>query len=101
MYIDGKPIKIKWEQKLGQLSQGYGLAGLHNGSHIKMGVGLTRNQKRATLFHELMHEIWARANMSQRFTKKQEEDILSGIDIWIVSMLRENPKLVQFLTEED
>ena len=48
-----------------------------------------------TLLHECLHAIWCQA----RRNKDDEEEIVSALAPRILSLLRDNPKLVSFLVE--
>ena len=97
--LDQHTCRIQWSPKeIGRLSQGYRVSGEHEPGLIRIGPGLSRRYEKVTLLHELLHEVFNRARV--KLPMKQEEYVLNNIDEWVYLMLRDNPALVAYLTEE-
>lgn len=56
-------------------------------------------QERNTVVHELLHAIVSMAG--DLGDDSDEERIVSTLSPWLLTMLRENPSLVRYLTERD
>ncbi len=57
--------------------------------------------KRETLMHELLHAIIYASGMVHHFKLDHdtEEELVSALSPWILQLLRDNPYLVEYLTE--
>lgn len=62
--------------------------------------GMPGEQEQETLLHELIHAAWDCTGLSKRLDDDQEEEVIRSISPLIFGMLRDNPKLVAYLTEK-
>lgn len=102
IFLDEDRIDILWEQKLGSFDGkgGHEPGGDYGRSRIRMGKGMPRRMLRGVLMHESLHGVWERA-LGDRYSEATEEVIVDYLAPWILDMLRRNPDLVEFLTEDD
>jgi len=56
---------------------------------------------RDTLLHESLHAIWGQTTLNKKYSDEEEEEALLALSPRILSLIRDNPKLVSFLTEEE
>ncbi len=100
--VEGKRVDIRWKKWLGKLHEGYA----KGGEYIAPTVGRPRisimtsqplRAQRATMVHELLHHCVELSGL--KVPKKDEEAFCDAVDSWLTLILRENPKLVEFLTE--
>lgn len=96
--IDGETVQVNQKKSLGTLKEGHPVGGLYQDRKIQLSpVGMTRMGLRSNLFHELGHYFLERDGV--RLTRAQEEAV-AGAFSWIAYLLRENPDLVAWVTEE-
>lgn len=103
--VDGVRLPVTW-RKLGQFAQGYALGGYYypkarGGPRISITAFGSRNTQRVALVHEVLHDVWRRAGLHLRFKTTTEELVIDELSSWFVRVLRDNPQLVRYLTEED
>ena len=55
---------------------------------------------RDSLFHEVLHACWQDSGLYDPERKEVEERVVSHLSPWILNVLRDNPRLVAFLTEK-
>ena len=55
--------------------------------------------EKETVLHELMHAIWHQTTLDRTYTDEQEEQVVWSLAPFILALLRENPRLVAYLTE--
>lgn len=67
---------------------------------IYLSPNQTPRTMRATLVHELFHALFYSSGMYQQFESRKvsEEDAIGGLDTGWLGVLRDNPKLVAYLT---
>ena len=94
---DGDIIKVEWDVPLGRLVEGYGRAADHSKGIIRVAPGSMLTSQRCILQHELWHELWGKANLSQFLSTKTEELVLDALAGWNVDTMRRNPALTRFL----
>jgi hypothetical protein len=92
--LEGQRVKITFVS-MPRIKTGHPTLGEFKDWKVKMHPGMTANDERATLMHELLHAIKDRSQLS--ITKELEEYVFSCIDTWLVVLLRENPALVEYL----
>lgn len=97
--VDGTDVSIEWDARLGRIGQ-YPKAGDYHRGKVRVSGGMMLRQEQVTVMHELMHHLWERTQLSNFLSSNTEELVLATLDSWIVQMLRDNPELVSFLTEE-
>ena len=66
---------------------------------IQLAIGQAPGNLRDTLLHEVLHACWHTAGLSSGAA--DEEEVCARLATLFLSVLRENPQLVAFLTEED
>jgi hypothetical protein len=99
IHVDGQVVRIRWLRSIGQFAVGYEIGGDYGGNVIRVAKGQTRNGQRAVVVHELMHHCVERAGL--KMPAKEEEQFINAIDAFLLAALRENPALVEWLTETD
>lgn len=102
VFVEGRRIKIKWDvtaKALGKMTEGYPYGGDWKPGTIRMGEGVRRSVEPELLLHELMHELWHVSKLSKEYKKADEENIITVMAGRITELLRDNPALVEFLTE--
>lgn len=97
--VDGQVVKVRWLRSIGEFQPGYEVGGDYGDNVIRVAKGQTRNGQRAVVIHELMHHCVERAGI--RLPAKEEEKFINAIDSFLLAALRENPLLVEWLTEAD
>ncbi len=100
--VEGKKVDVRWKKWIGKLTQGYAKGGLYESGfaarpRITVMTGQTKNGQRASLMHELLHHCIALSET--KFKKQDEEAFCDAVDSWLTLILRENPQVVEFLTE--
>ena len=98
---DGSEVTVEWDAKLGRLHEGYGRAGDHSKGHIRIARGNLRRANRGLLLHEVLHELWQKADLRRFLSVKTEELVIDALVPWLLDTLRRNPDLAAFLLEED
>jgi hypothetical protein len=83
-----------------QLQERAGVVGLCNTDtlHLYLDGGLPYGVEAETLLHETLHAMWAQTNLQKRFTDKQQEAVVWALAPRLLSLLRDNPELVKWLT---
>lgn len=77
-----------------------GLASLDNGE-LYIDKSLGADKMRETLLHESMHFVTTLAGLKLEYDAGTEEAIVKRITPILLSLLRENPNLVEYLTSRD
>ncbi len=98
--LEGKRVDIRWKSWLvkgGRRIFGLYEAGAAARPRISVDDGIPLYDQRVTLMHETMHHCMRLAKT--KLPKAQEEEFCDAIDAWLVVLLQENPKLVEFLTK--
>jgi hypothetical protein len=98
--IDGEKKTIEWDVSLGRVGR-FSLGGDERSGNLRISWGLTRRAERATLLHEMIHAAWKAAGLNRLYSDTTEETVICSIDGWILTILRDNPKLREFLFEDD
>ena len=65
---------------------------------IQLAIGQAPGNLRDTLLHEVLHACWHTASLSS--SAADEEEVCSRLSTVLLSVLRENPQLVEFLVED-
>lgn len=92
-------VAVDYADNLGRFKEGYRVSGTYQRDRIKLVKGQHPLNERATLLHELMHKLWERAGLHHHLSAKTEELVLFVLDMWLVTVLRDNPALVEYLLE--
>jgi hypothetical protein len=86
---------------LGVTIEGYPYSADYKRDRIRLARNTRRSAKRENLAHEVLHKIWEKAGLSERYATKTEEYIITSLAGLLTDVLRDNPALVEFLTEQD
>lgn len=68
-------------------------------NRIELQKGLSAHQERATLLHEILHGICYGSGLSGKLGKALEEDVVIAFESNLYQVIRDNPKLIKYLTE--
>lgn len=52
-----------------------------------------------TLFHESLHAIWSQTHLESKLSNAEQEEIIYTLTPRIISLLRDNPRLVAGILE--
>jgi hypothetical protein len=91
--VDGHRVRIR-RRRIPRARDGYPQTGQHVLGRITIAPGLTSEQERVTLIHEILHECFARAEV--RVRRADEEYIVSSIEPWLAEILRDR-RLLEYL----
>jgi hypothetical protein len=97
---DGTEVTIEWDAKLGRLAEGYARAGDHSPGRIRIAAGALRRQAQGLLLHELLHELWEKADLDRFLSQKTEELVIDSLVPWVLDTMRRNPELRDYLFDE-
>ncbi len=67
---------------------------------IRLAHSLAPGQTRETLLHEAMHALSNMAGLDHELGDEAEEKVVRRLAPLLLALLRDNPKLVRFLTDE-
>ncbi len=100
--IDGDVTTITYVPKIdGGSAEGYPTSGdARREGLIRVRTKQTRWDERATLLHEIMHDCLMRAGIRTFATLKTEELFITLLEPYLLSVLRDNPELRDYLFEE-
>lgn len=99
IHVDGRIVRVRWLRSIGTFAAGYEVGGDYGDSTIRILTGQTRNAQRAVFLHELLHHCVERAGL--KLPAREEERFINAVDSFLLAALRENPDLVEWLTETD
>lgn len=105
--IEGHKVRVRRARITRRLHEGYSISGqlVSTGDRQTLTVapGQTRANERDTVLHEVLHACLdlAQARDPKVFPMKTEEYVVSHLTGWLLAALRENPALVEYLTEAD
>ena len=69
-------------------------------SQFYLADDLSLTQQQDTLLHEVLHMIWDNFPRVDLLNQKDvEETVVSGLSPYLLAVLRDNPRLVEFLLE--
>jgi hypothetical protein len=71
------------------------LNGTYRQNKIRLNVGVHSDVRRMVLWHELLHHAAERGGLET--SAQSVERVLDAIDSFSLAMLRENPRLVEYL----
>lgn len=93
----GKRHRIEWDVAVLQDENGNDLDGLfhQNKKLIQIAAGQTHDDERETLLHEMLHALETQMNAEIAEAK------LRQLAVGLYAALRDNPKLVAYLLEEE
>lgn len=98
--VDGRTVKVRLKPQ-GQFPQGYAVGGSYRDGVIELDPNNLRTGLRNSLLHELGHHFCERSGLSRHLNRKMEELVVDELMAWVLSTIRDNPDLVEFLTAED
>lgn len=95
--ILGRPFKVEW-RGLGENDAGYCYVAQQR---MEIDTELSPDQERSTVVHEAMHAILHITGHDEgtTLTHRQEEAITRAMGYALVTLIRENPHLVDWLTD--
>jgi hypothetical protein len=96
---DGERLAVSWPRIVGQFPQGYSVGGDIDlaANRIRIASTQPRVSQQTALEHELLHYCFRRGGV--KLGARLEEYVIDGIAGFQVVLLKENPELVEFLTE--
>lgn len=77
------------------------LRGVHSDDdlHIEIDVAQPPTLFRQTLIHELLHALVSQSTVAEMFEdSKTEEKFVKRLAPWVLGLIDENPRLIEFLT---
>jgi hypothetical protein len=88
------------------LSQLHSITGDAGGvDHIKQEIiyhpEQADEQERDTILHELLHCLIFQTHLRKKFEEAEEEELVWTLSPRLLALLRDNPRLVQYLTEKE
>lgn len=95
----GQPIEVLWNAALKDTGD-VARVSVNNQRMVLLEAGLAEHQARDTVLHELLHTILKMTGHDESLGRKREEQIVSAIAPALLLLLRANPHLVSWLTEE-
>lgn len=101
--ICGQPFAVEWiEEKAGPLHDGsanQGTTSVEQQRIMVRGFEQGPDQERDTVLHEVIHAALKMTAQGDRL-KSNEEPVVYALTTALLAVLRENPELVGWLTEE-
>lgn len=88
------------ENKVGQEAMGYTNSGMQEITS-RGEPACSFHAERDTLMHEAMHAIFNMTGLDSIFSDVDAEDYVSRLTPAILTLLRDNPGLVEYLTEKE
>lgn len=88
--IIGKRHRIQWDQDIGEQRGEFE----HDPLTIRISSGLTPDDEKETLIHEITHAVELQMNLDL------PEDAVRQLSIGLFAVLRDNPKLAAYLMED-
>jgi hypothetical protein len=58
-----------------------------------------QSQQASALLHEVLHAVFYISGLSSEFRSQTEEKIVRALEPFLFQLLRDNPKLIKYLTE--
>lgn len=98
--VEDDIVKVEWGVRLSRMAGGYPTGGDYKKDHIRLGPGARKAVLRENVVHELLHKLWDKSELSNDYSDKTEEYILSSLSGWLLDTLRDNPALREFLFED-
>lgn len=96
--LDGRSYDIK-VKPLGRFKDGYPVGGRYTGRAVLCSSHEPTDEQRRTVVHEILHAIFDRAGLQPgSHSTPHVEFIITRITGFLLTLLRENPDLVEFLT---
>lgn len=99
--VDRDEVVIKWDQRVKKTADGYPAGATYRSNTVEIDKYGRSASKREWLMHELLHKLWEAGGLGERYATTTEEYIITVLSGQLVDMLRDNPELVEFLTEGD
>ena len=96
--ICGMPFKVEWVESL--VPPGVGRCEVHEQTILVQNQGQGPDQERDTVLHEILHAAIKMTGHEDDFRSSREEAVVYGISPVLLGVLRGNPHLVDWLTEE-
>jgi hypothetical protein len=95
-----KWFKITFDPDLTRIADAAGVCGPDT-QDVRIDGQLGRDTERETVLHELMHGIWNLTLLDRIYTEDQEEQVIWSLAPLLLTMLRDNPALVEYLLHQD
>ena len=96
--IGAYTYQVKMDPKLSEVANVLGTC-LSDSLIILVDHNLPDELEAETLLHEALHAIWHQTSLAKKYNDEEEEYIVWQISPHIFRMLRENPRLVEWLTQ--
>jgi hypothetical protein len=94
---DGEVIEIRIGKEPSRAAEGYGFSGSYRNNVVTVAPNQPLDLVRRSVFAELLHYCFERADLRKRYKITTEEFIVHEFEPWLSQMLSENPALVEFL----
>ena len=98
--VEDDEVSVQWDAKLGRMPQGYPWGADFHKDRIRIAAHTRKAAAREHMLHELLHKIWEKSGLTDSYARTTEEFIITCLTGWLVDILRDNPELVEFITEE-
>lgn len=98
--VEDDEVQIEWDANLGKLASGHPIGADYKKNRIRVAAGTRHSVKREHIVHELLHKLWEKSGLTKHYSNTTEEVVITSLTGWLVEVLRDNPELVEFLTEE-
>ena len=97
--ICGMPFKVEWVKSLGG-APGVGRCKIHEQTILVQSQGQGPDQERDTVLHEVLHAAITMTGHEGDFRSSREEAVVYAMSPVLLGVLRGNPHLVSWLTED-
>lgn len=101
--IDPYIVKVKYDTEAMTAASANGVW-MEDLATILLQTGNDKNVERETLLHECLHALWSQTLLDKQYPDEAAdspgEEIIAVLAPRLLALLRSNPKLVRFLTED-
>ncbi len=92
-------VTVIKEKGLGDKAGVAGICG-EDTQTIHFDADLGPDIERETVLHESLHHIWHQSTLDKLFTDEQEEQVVWTLAPWLMQLIHDNPKFVEFLCQQ-
>lgn len=93
--VGGHTLKLKAVKKakyLGEHDQAKG--------EFRISADVSTSQQASALIHEILHACFAESGLREKH-QEAEEEIVASLEALLYAVLRDNPKVIQFIQEAE